>query len=281
MTMIKWKKSGLPKYSIIGTGLLSFLLSILSNVSSTFAFLNGKESSLILGLITLIAIDQFAQRNSIFEVRDDVMSKIKDMNDINNKRSEAFQNQKAGIVTEIEDSRVFEDFVGEEYYAYNAPLQYEAANIDSRLRFHIERYKNQDFRRAYYYYPIFAHPDRTTARNWMRGVGQFYDRLRGTGLLTIEELDKIRFYVPNSQYRFDSKSDITYFTGIRRSGEKAIIYIHNDIFMNLSTRNPKAMLIVYDQAMIQLLRDHRMDTTTNMSELDITGFLNYLGSWGR
>jgi len=276
MTMGKQKKLDLP-YSI-WAGLLSSLLSIVNDFSGVFLFLNGKESSLILLVIILIAIEQFNQRNSIVEVRNDVMSEIRG---INTKTLDMFNNQQAGIVTEIEDSMVFEDFVGEEYYAYNAPLQYEAANIDNRLRFHIERYKNEQFKKAHYYYPIFACGDEngSLARNWMRGVRNFYDRLLRTNSLTKKELNKISFYVPDYQYTFKNKSNITYFLGMKRSREQAIIYIHNDVFMNLSTRNPKAMLIVYDKQMIELLREHRRETTsTNMRELDITGFLNYLNT---
>jgi hypothetical protein len=67
----------------------------------------------------------------------------------------------------------------------------------------------------------------------------------------------------------------------KNRGFEAIVYIHNEIFMDIQRRKPKIMLTIYDDKVIELLRDHRADAITrNMPRIQriigIDDFLTYL-----
>jgi hypothetical protein len=263
--------------------LISFFLSLINDFGSNFLFLHGRETNLILLVIIVITINQLNQRESLDKLREDIILEVHSIDaktsELIAKTSELVRNDRAGVITEVAITRVFDDFIGEEYYAYNAPLQYENESLKDRLEFHIKRYKNDGFKMAHYYYPIFSLSDKDSAKEWMEGVRDFYQNLNNNNnRLTRDEKQKVTFYVPTGQYTFSPASNITYFIGKKHGGYEAIVYIHNDIFMELQGKRPKIMFRIYDDKMIDLLRQHRTDTTKrNMNRIiGIEDFLKYL-----
>ncbi len=269
------QKRGIQTSYGFWAALISFLLSVINDFGSNFLSLQGRETNLILLVIIVITIDQLNQRGTLDKLRVDIISEIRN---IDVKTLELIRNDQSGVITEIARTRVFDDFIGEEYYAYNAPLQYENESLKDRLEFHVKRYKNQNFRIAHYYYPIFSLPDKNIAREWMEGVRDFYQNLSNDNRLTKDEKKKVTFYVPSPQYVLSTASNITYFIGEKYRGYEAIVYIHNDVFMDIQGKRPKVMLKIYNDKMIDLLRQHRTDTTRkNMNKIiGIEDFLKYL-----
>ena len=103
------------------------------------------------------------------------------------------------------------------------------------------------------------------------------------GQLTENEKKKIIFYIPTKQYDFSPALNISYFIGKKNRGFEAIVYIHNEIFMDIQRRKPKIMLTIYDDKVIDLLRDHRADAITRKRNkpriqtiIGIDDFLTYL-----
>lgn len=228
--------------------------------------LEGHETALILPAIVMIFLNQLAQQ----EVAQEAIIEIQN---IESKTLEILKKEKAGLIADIGTVKVFEDFVGNDYFAYNAPLQYEIEDLSSRIEFHIGRYKNPRFERAYYYYPIFASEDEATKKDWILGVKKFFTQL--SERLSEEEKKKITFYVPDDQYKLKPSSNITYFFGESSQGAKAVVYIHNFAFMDMEGKIPKRMLVIYDEKTIDDLRLHRTITTKNMEHIEgIDNFLN-------
>lgn len=112
----------------------------------------------------------------------------------------------------------------------------------------------------------------------MEGVREFYQNLSNDKRLTNDEKKKVIFYVPGPQYVLLPASNITYFIGEKYRGYEGIVYIHNDVFMDIQGKRPKVMFRIYNEKMIDLLRQHRTDTTKrNMNKIiGIEDFLKYL-----
>lgn len=187
-----------------------------------------------------------------------------------------------GVITEIEQTKVFRNFVGDVYYAYNSPMEYELEKIDERMDFHVKRYSDPKFKMAHYYYSIFSSSDKNIVKEWMEGVYAFYSKLSNDERLTLEQKMKLTFYVPDKDVIYSSNFEITYFIGKtfsagRQERDEAVVYVHNDIFMELDTRRPKVMFIIYRENLIRMLLQHRKATTNNMIAIQgIDNFLEYL-----
>lgn len=294
--MNKTNKAPIP-YSL-WAAIVGFSLSIINDFGDYIPFLKGHEIDLILLVIIVITGDQLNQRGSLEGFKSEVISAVQNIDskhlelkqeliseirNIDIKTLEVIRNERIGIVTQISIARIFDDFVGDEYYAFNAPLQYENENLGDRLQFHVRRYKNVNFKVAHYYYPIFSCPDKRVVREWMAGINGFYQNLMAHGQLTENEKKKIIFYIPTKQYDFSPALNISYFIGKKNRGFEAIVYIHNEIFMDIQRRKPKIMLTIYDDKVIDLLRDHRADAITSTRNkpriqtiIGIDDFLTYL-----
>ena len=185
-----WKKI-VSSLLIVG---IYLTFSIINEYKTKVEFIENHGLSIILGVIILILFNQYNTDSSIRAIDNEISEKIKNLKnnilDIDQKTMEIVRNGKAGLITEIKATQVFNDYVGKNYYAYNAPLQYELENLNERIEFHINRYKDYNFEMAHYYYPIFATKDINLRNNWMRGVYDFYKQLANCSYLDDKEKKK-------------------------------------------------------------------------------------------
>jgi hypothetical protein len=269
---------------------------------------NPPYPEIILGVLFLIALDipqQVESRKALSKIlTGDLHEKFEKIDELMEKHKEHFQDKlnqtgdlmkdhfgditdliksdNIGVITEIEQTRVFRDFIGDVYYAYNSPMEYELEKIDERMDFHVKRYSNPNFKMAHYYYPILSSPDKKFVKEWMNGIYAFYKILNNDKRLTSEQKNKITFYVPKNDVIYSSNFEITYFIGKtlsagRQEREEAVVYIHNNIFMELDARRPKVMFIIYRENLIGMLHQHKKATTGNMiPKYGIDEFLEYL-----
>lgn len=253
----------------------AILLTVINEYKTKIDFIENHELSIILGAIIIILWNQYNTDSSLEEAEENILN---DISDIDQKTMEIARNGKGGLITEIEATKVFNNYIGKNYFAYNAPLQYELENLNERIEYHINRYKNSNFEMAHYYYPIFATKDTKLRNIWMRGVYDFYDELNKCKRLSSQEKQKITFYVPKEDCSFSVNSDITYFIGKKSRGHEAVVYIHNSAFMDLYGRRPTAMIVINDEKKIEDLRRHRTDTTRGKMDtlVGIDNFLGYL-----
>ena len=255
------------------TSLAVVCLSVIGAFSGLLP-LGSWSISIISAVLFIIALDCLQQEKARITLKKELLNEFHGkFNEI----TDLMKMDSVGIITEISQTKVFRDFFGEHYHAYNAPMQYELDDLEERIKFHIARYQDHNFKMAFYYYPIFSLQEPDELQKWMQGIYQFYFRLYNDSRLTTDQKLKVTFFVPKQSSNHLSDYNITYFMGKTSRGNEAVIYIHNNIFMDLNRRNPKVMFIIYSEKLMHWLLTHRRDTTHGMIEIiGIKPFLDYL-----
>ncbi|MBP0019481.1 MAG: hypothetical protein J7647_18260 [Cyanobacteria bacterium SBLK] len=219
--------------------------------------------------------------NKIKEINSNIESKFNSINAKTKKIDERIEQglikEKAGLITDMDTTDIFKEFTGE-YIAFNDPLQHSSKSREERIKLHIQRYQDDSFKKAYYYYPIFSHPDESWRDEWLRNVKEFWKIIDKSQELNAEHKEKLRFFVPkNKGFQYHQTSEITYFIGRKNTGFQAIICLYNRVFMDMKLNIPKRMLVIYDEKTIDEIENHIREEVKNMqSAKNIGEFLEYL-----
>lgn len=169
---------------------------------------------------------------------------------------------------------LFDGFNDREYFAVNAPLQFELHNGTRRqIDIHLDRYKSPYFFKAHYSYPILNSLTIKERRVWLEGILNFLKQLSQEEL-TLEERTKILFYVPkNSNQEFKTQK-FSYFLGTKIGIKQCITYIHSDPYFNQDLRKPNSVLINYSDVVINSIQD--IVVNENLQMTCIAGIDNFI-----
>lgn len=171
---------------------------------------------------------------------------------------------------------LFDGFNENDYYAVNAPLQFELHNpIRKQIDIHRDRYKSSGFNKAHYSYPIFNSLKKEEKREWITGILSFLEQLSQVGL-SEEHKKKITFYIPKNENEVFKNNNCSYFIGSKIGIKQCITYLHISPFFNFELRKPNSILIIYSDTVINEIQDIVINENMKMRKIEgIDEFINY------
>lgn len=185
-----------------------------------------------------------------------------------------FSNEGIKVITDTKDyPDIFSNFTGI-YYALNAPLRFETSNLEYQVQIHANRYKQDEFYEAHYYYPVFSLLDEEELNIWVKNIYKLFYTLNKQ--LNHKERNKIIFHVPLLEEKKQNPNQlVTYFFGQKNNNKECVMYIHNKAF-SIDT-NPKHIFIINNKNILKDIKEQIEETENQLDPIKgIPNFILYL-----
>ncbi|MBX2809233.1 MAG: hypothetical protein KTR20_11440 [Cellvibrionaceae bacterium] len=152
---------------------------------------------------------------------------------------------------------LFDGFDKGDYYAVNAPLQFEQHNeLRRQVDIHSDRYQSPEFKQAHYSYPIFNSLNSEEKRKWITGILDFLETLsKSEAGLSKKDKNKITFYIPKEATQTFTNNKCSYFIGSKVGVSQCIAYLHIKPFIDFELRKPNSVLVIYNTTVINEIKD--------------------------